>query len=311
MRRSAFARFRRIVGRGRVAGGVVVVCAGLVLSGCGDASDEGPPEGAPITEIIQKPGDVPQTPLVEARYLGDGGGGSAPSSYGTIVTSRAEADRFGVWTTGEPGAFADVDFAREAVVAIGPVPTTCSPPRDFGLAVAGHDLRLTYRYDTPVPEECVQRFPASGTFAVPKDRIPAQPTVMGAPASPAAPGELLVFERLDASKRPGVPGDPRVTASAALDAFTAVLPAADAKAVRDALAARPPGPAETRIAFVVSGCRETTAGLTRENGTVSAVAYAEPPANQHVTCVVAEHYAAVFAVSGAEWNQPGAYGTGG
>lgn len=221
--------------------------------------------------------------------------------YAAFIPDEWSAAEYGIWVTGSPDAFADVDFTKESVVAMGPLPLGCVDARDIGLASDDDDeLFLTYTADgTPTP--CARPAIAARTFVVPgsgrKDgKVFGQPT-----AAKPTPGELLRFQRLDLTAPPTPPADPRVTDPAALDRFAAASSTTDAEILKLALKVTPRPPDRILLGFVLPGCEPTRAALSYRDDRLSAVAYNSLAPTQTSPCPTPQYYAAVFAVTPEEW----------
>ncbi|WP_436775003.1 hypothetical protein [Yinghuangia sp. YIM S09857] len=257
----------------------------------------------PIIEIPYSPtpsGGQEDRERIESRILDYPPGLLPEGQYAAVIGDDRSAAEYGIWVTGNPDAFADVDFSEESVVAMGPLPLGCVDARDIGLASDGDELFLTYTtVGTPTP--CARPAIAARTFVVRGSgrkgvRVFGQYT-----AAEPTPGQLLRFQRLDLTAPPSPRADPRVTDPAAMDRFAAALSTTDAEILKLALKVTPPPTDRILLSFVVPGCEANRAALSYRDDHLSAVAYNNLASPHASPCPTPQYYAAVFAVTQEEW----------
>lgn len=220
-------------------------------------------------------------------------GGAGLPRLATVLRSRTDARAASAWfaLSRLNDEFAEGveerDYRREAVLVFS-FQSGCTSAKGARLYLHGadFDVKLT---DTETWQECEAPFGNLVVFAVDRTKVPENITLSGArtgrPDDPS-PARLVEFAKL--RKRPeGSVRAAEVSQPDQLDAFVTTLPAPDAAtfAVDDDRS-----PADRRFAFVVPGCRATTAIFTLTETRVAAEPIGEAPGR----CDAPEHYLAIF-----------------
>ncbi|MGI5125423.1 hypothetical protein ACQEVB_01285 [Pseudonocardia sp. CA-107938] len=203
--------------------------------------------------------------------------------YAALTTEPVRLSVFAGWYgRAEPGGDRVVPDPGRTLLAVAG-DTGCRLATGVALHRVGDDLRVDFTGGT-ASQTCTRPFGPVALLSVPTAAVAGVRTVDGRPPVAATgPGVLTGFVRLPAGPQAAVELGPAAAALAAQ-----VRDDAQARALLDR-----PVPAGARaFAFVLSGCRDTSAELLVRPGGMAA----EPVGGDGVACFLPEYYLATFEV---------------
>ncbi|MFD8982136.1 hypothetical protein [Streptomyces sp. NPDC059564] len=294
---------------------VLAVSLSTLTAVCGhqSAADAVPlPAGTVSGPSVSGPADAQgadaqgaDAPGIESRLVHLAPTSPSADRIRTVITDERELARFPGWFTAVDARTArdiavqtaGTDFSKS--VLVGWVQDTgCATATGAALDRVGDRLELRMTTTTP-PAQCAAGTQAAVVFEVAQSAMPARPTFGADHADPPGPGTTAAFTYLNPGTAPhDDPAGTEVTQDARLAAFLSQLPAEDASAVRDQLAAHPAREGERRFGYVLSGCRATGVNLliSPEDETSAVAMSAVLTGGESARCIKAEYFAAVISV---------------